>query len=52
MSIEAGQKVRHRLTGEVMLVTHVGLIGVRLPNLETAIVSEEEVEIIEATEAE
>jgi len=51
MTIETGQKVKHKLTGELMLVTHTGLIGVRLPNLETAIVSEGEVEIVE-TEAE
>jgi hypothetical protein len=50
MSIQLNQKVRHNLTGEEALVITVGLIGVRLPNMETAIVNEEEVEVVEAKE--
>ena len=50
MTIEVGQKIRHKLTAEVMLVTHTGLVGVRLANLDAAIVSENEVEIIDDDE--
>lgn len=50
MEIKIGQKVKHRLSHQEMIVVDTGLIGVRLPGLETAIINQTEVEEVDEKE--